>query len=45
MFEGFRSLKSLDLKLVTVAQDAFENLISGCPLHEKLKLTEVDGFT
>ena len=44
-FEGFRSLKSLDLNLVTVAQDAFENLISGCPLLEKLKLIEVDGFT
>jgi hypothetical protein len=38
-------LKSLDLNLVTVAQYAFENLISGCPLLEKLKLTAVDGFT
>ncbi|RHN73870.1 putative F-box domain, leucine-rich repeat domain, L domain-containing protein [Medicago truncatula] len=44
-FEGFKRLKSLDLNLVTVAQDAFENLISGCPLLEKLKLIEVDGFT
>jgi len=26
-------------------QDAFENLISGCPLLEKLRLTEVDGLT
>ncbi|XP_039686472.1 F-box/FBD/LRR-repeat protein At1g13570 isoform X2 [Medicago truncatula] len=41
---GFRSLKSLDLNHVAVAQDAFENLISGCPLLEKLKLTEVGGF-
>ena len=44
-FEGFKSLKSLYLNLVTISQDAFENLISGCPLLEKLKLTEVDGFT
>lgn len=45
VFEGFRNLKSLDLNLVTMAQDAFENMISGCPLLEKLKLIEVDGFT
>ncbi|XP_024631758.1 F-box/FBD/LRR-repeat protein At1g13570 isoform X1 [Medicago truncatula] len=44
LFKGFRSLKSLDLNHVAVAQDAFENLISGCPLLEKLKLTEVGGF-
>jgi len=45
MFEGFKNLKSLELQLVTVAQDAFENLISGSPLLEKLVLTDVDGFT
>ncbi|RHN73867.1 putative leucine-rich repeat domain, L domain-containing protein [Medicago truncatula] len=44
-FESFKSLKSLDLNLVTVAQNDFENLISGCPLLEKFKFTEVDGFT
>ncbi|XP_058724949.1 F-box/FBD/LRR-repeat protein At1g13570-like [Vicia villosa] len=44
-FEGFRNLKSLDLYLVTMPQDAFENMISGCPLLEKLKLAEVDGLT
>jgi len=41
MFEGFRNLKSLDLYLVEVAQDALENLISGCPLLEKLRLQEI----
>ncbi|XP_058724958.1 F-box/FBD/LRR-repeat protein At1g13570-like [Vicia villosa] len=45
MFKGFRNLKSLDLNMVTVAQDDFANLISGCPLLEKLILTEVDGLT
>ncbi|KAI5393652.1 hypothetical protein KIW84_060686 [Lathyrus oleraceus] len=44
-FGGFRNLTSLDLNLVTMTQDVFENLISGCPLLEKLKLTEVDGLT
>jgi hypothetical protein len=43
-FEGFRNLKSIDLMLVTVTQEAFENLISNCPLLEELKLTEVDGL-
>jgi hypothetical protein len=43
-FEGFRNLKSIDIMLVTVAQEAFENLISNCPLLEELKLTEVDGL-
>ncbi|GAU26964.1 hypothetical protein TSUD_06360 [Trifolium subterraneum] len=44
MFEGFRNMKSIDIMLVTVAQKAFENLISNCPLLEELKLTEVDGL-
>ncbi|CAK8574205.1 unnamed protein product [Lathyrus sativus] len=44
-FEGFRNLESLELKLVTVAQNAFENLISGCPRLERLKLIKVDGLT
>jgi len=43
--EGFRNLKSLYLNLVRMAQDAFENLISGCPLLETLKLIEVEGFS
>jgi hypothetical protein len=45
MFEGFKNLKSLELEKVTVAQDAFENLISGSPLLEKLILGDFDGFT
>jgi len=45
MFEGYKNLKSLELEKVTVAQDAFENLISGSPLLEKLVLKKVDGFT
>ena len=44
-FKGFRSLKSLDLQHVTLAQDVFENLISSCPLLERLTLMNFDGFT
>ncbi|AES59262.2 putative F-box domain, FBD domain, leucine-rich repeat domain, L domain-containing protein [Medicago truncatula] len=45
MFEGFRNLKSLDLCLVNIVQDAFENFISRCPLLEKLRLREFYGLT
>ncbi|XP_058727080.1 F-box/FBD/LRR-repeat protein At1g13570-like [Vicia villosa] len=44
-FRGFRNLKILKLAGVTITQDAFENLISGCPLLEDLKLAFFDGFT
>jgi len=44
-FEGFRNLKSLSMYEVTMTQDAFENMISGCPLLEKLTLTKIDGLT
>ena len=44
-FEGLRNLKILDLEKVTVAQDSFENLISGCALLEKLILIDLHGFT
>lgn len=44
-FKGFKNLKSLDLQHVTLAQDAFENLISGCPMLERLTLMNFDGFT
>lgn len=44
-FQGFRNLKSLDLQHVTMAQDAFENLISSCPLLERLTLMNFDGFS
>jgi hypothetical protein len=44
-FEGFRNLKSLDLEEVTMTEDAFEILISGSPLLEKLTLVDIDGFT
>ncbi|KAK2398453.1 F-box/FBD/LRR-repeat protein [Trifolium repens] len=43
-FQGFRNLKSLDLQHVTLAQDAFENLISSCPMLERLTLMNFDGF-
>jgi len=43
--EGLKNLKSLDLDHVSMSQHAFENLISSCPLLEKLTLTELDGFT
>jgi hypothetical protein len=44
-FEGFRNLKSLKLDQVKMAQDVFENLISGSPLLEKLILSNLRGFT
>lgn len=44
-FKGFTSLKSLDLQHIIMAQDAFENLISSCPLLEKFTLMNFDGFT
>ncbi|KAJ1393207.1 Leucine-rich repeat 2 [Sesbania bispinosa] len=44
-FQGFRNLKSLDLQHVTLAQDVFENLISSCPVLERLTLMNFDGFT
>ncbi|AES96739.1 putative F-box domain, FBD domain, leucine-rich repeat domain, L domain-containing protein [Medicago truncatula] len=45
MFKGFSSLESLVLHDALMTQDAFENLISGCPQLEKLILTSVKGFT
>lgn len=44
-FKGFRNLKSLDLQHVTLTQDVFENLISRCPLLERLTLMNFDGFS
>ncbi|RHN77020.1 putative F-box domain, leucine-rich repeat domain, L domain-containing protein [Medicago truncatula] len=44
-FKGFKNLKSLELYQVTMAQDAFENLISGCHLLEDLKLLYLEGLT
>jgi len=44
-FKGFKNLKSLELFQVTMAQDAFENLISGCHLLEDLKLIYLDCLT
>ncbi|AES59065.1 F-box/RNI/FBD-like domain protein [Medicago truncatula] len=45
IFEGFRNLKSLYLNRVTMTQDAFNNMMSGCPLLERLTLTKIDGLT
>ncbi|KAL8514568.1 hypothetical protein ACS0TY_013599 [Phlomoides rotata] len=44
-FNGFRSLKSLDLQHITMDQLAFEHMISSCPLLERLTLMNFDGFT
>ncbi|XP_050887420.1 F-box/FBD/LRR-repeat protein At1g13570 [Lathyrus oleraceus] len=44
-FEGFKKLKSLELKHVTVTQNAFDKLINGSPLLERLLLEHFDGFT
>ncbi|XP_058724924.1 F-box/FBD/LRR-repeat protein At1g13570-like [Vicia villosa] len=43
--KGFRNLKILGLDKVTMTQDAFENLISGCPVLEVLRLMSLHGFT
>ncbi|XVF73672.1 hypothetical protein PTKIN_Ptkin13bG0001800 [Pterospermum kingtungense] len=44
-FKGFKNLKSLDLQHITIVQDVFENLISSCPLLEKLTLMNFTGIT
>ncbi|PRQ22599.1 putative FBD domain, leucine-rich repeat domain, L domain-containing protein [Rosa chinensis] len=44
-FKGFKSLKSLQLHHVGMAQDAFENLIRCSPLLERLTLLSCDGVT
>ncbi|CAI9116648.1 OLC1v1017846C1 [Oldenlandia corymbosa var. corymbosa] len=44
-FSGFKNLKSIDLQHITMDQDAFEFLISSCPLLERLTLMNFDGFT
>ncbi|TQD77932.1 hypothetical protein C1H46_036534 [Malus baccata] len=44
-FKGFKSLKSLDLQHVTLAQDVFENMVLRCPLLEKLIVMNFDGFS
>ncbi|KAG9148090.1 hypothetical protein Leryth_003666, partial [Lithospermum erythrorhizon] len=44
-FNGFKSLKSLDLQHITMEQTAFEYLIYSCPLLERLTLMNFDGFT
>ncbi|BFG42127.1 hypothetical protein CerSpe_284020 [Prunus speciosa] len=43
--KGFRSLKSLCIDEVTMAQDVFDNVIVSCPLLERLTLTNCCGFT
>ncbi|KAL3639239.1 hypothetical protein CASFOL_017146 [Castilleja foliolosa] len=44
-FNGFRSLKSLDLQHITMDQLAFERMVSSCPLLERLTLMNFEGFT
>ncbi|AES59062.1 putative F-box domain, FBD domain, leucine-rich repeat domain, L domain-containing protein [Medicago truncatula] len=44
-FEGFKNLQYLHLEEVTLAQDDFENMISGCPLLDHLVLMKIDGFS
>ncbi|PSS17222.1 F-box/FBD/LRR-repeat protein [Actinidia chinensis var. chinensis] len=44
-FNGFGSLKSLDLQHITMDQGLFEHMISGCKLLERLILMNFDGFT
>ncbi|CAK8569931.1 unnamed protein product [Lathyrus sativus] len=44
-FKGFKDLKSLNLNVVRVTQNALENLISGCPLLEELILMHIDDLT
>lgn len=44
-FNGFKSLKSLDLQHITMEQDAFEQLVSRCHLLERLTLMNFEGFS
>ncbi|CAA0841773.1 F-box/FBD/LRR-repeat protein [Striga hermonthica] len=44
-FNGFTSLKSLDLQHITMDQLAFEHMIVACPLLERLTVMNFDGFT
>nr|XP_011457830.1 PREDICTED: F-box/FBD/LRR-repeat protein At1g13570-like [Fragaria vesca subsp. vesca] len=44
-FQGFKSLKQLDIDDVTMAQDVFEQLIVCCPLLKALTCISCDGFS
>lgn len=44
-FNGFKTLKSLDLQHITMDQNAFDHMVSSCPLLERLTLMNFDGFT
>ncbi|KAL6493137.1 hypothetical protein OROGR_032896 [Orobanche gracilis] len=44
-FNGFKSLKSLDLQHITMEELSFEHMILSCPLLERLTLMNFDGFT
>ncbi|KAL7117192.1 hypothetical protein ACP275_03G057500 [Erythranthe tilingii] len=43
-FNGFKSLKSLDLQHITMDQSEFEKIIASCPLLERLTLMNFEGF-
>ncbi|CAL9022613.1 unnamed protein product [Prunus brigantina] len=43
-FKGFRSLKSLCMENVTLAQDEFKHLIVCCPMLKTLRLLNCDGL-
>ncbi|KAK4481476.1 hypothetical protein RD792_012376 [Penstemon davidsonii] len=43
-FIGFKVLKSLDLQHITMDQGDFEDMISSCPLLERLTLMNFEGF-
>ncbi|XWS21106.1 hypothetical protein CRYUN_Cryun30bG0026900 [Craigia yunnanensis] len=45
IFKGFKNLRSLDLQHITIIQHVFENLISSCPLLERLTLMNFTGVT
>ncbi|KAM5556215.1 F-box/FBD/LRR-repeat protein [Rosa sericea] len=44
-FKGFRVLKGLHIRRVTVAQDALEKLIESGPLLERMTLCDITGLT
>ncbi|RXH87501.1 hypothetical protein DVH24_034401 [Malus domestica] len=44
-FKGFKSLKSLDIRLITLAPDVFDKMIVCSPLLEKLTVVYIDGLT
>ncbi|XP_068322234.1 F-box/FBD/LRR-repeat protein At1g13570-like [Pyrus communis] len=44
-FKGFKSLRSLDIRWITLASDVFDKMIVCSPLLEELTVVYIDGLT